>query len=95
MDCEGSEIGYLNTNQCKLLTKTDILVEVHDFDDHPNIGKELINRLKVSHNVNIIYQQERKHSDFHFLQKFDLDTRNYILDELRPKSIYWIYFEPK
>ena len=95
MDCEGSEIGYLNPEQCKQLMNTDILVEIHDFDDHPDIGKQLAARFSPSHRINFIHQEERKHSNFQIIAEYDLKSQNYLLDEQRPKSIYWIYFESK
>ena len=95
MDCEGSEIGYLNPGQCKSLRNTDILVEIHDFDEHPYIGKKLVDRFSSSHRINYIYQKEREQTDFQIVADYDLNTQKYLLDEHRPKSIYWIYFESK
>ena len=95
MDCEGSEIGYLNHEQCKKLISTDVLVEIHDFYDHPNIGKQLVKRFIPTHRINFIYQEKRNHSDFPTISEYDWNTQNYLLDEQRPNSVYWIYFESK
>ena len=95
MDCEGSEIGYLNPGQCKKLINSDILVEIHDFDDHPNIGKQLVKRFILTHRISFIYQEQRNHSDFPTISEYDSNTQNYLLDEQRPNSVYWIYFESK
>ena len=71
MDCEGSEVGYLKNNISTNFDKAHILCEIHDFDDHPNIGIDLKNRFYKSHKIKILKQQKRELNQYKIIKTFD------------------------
>jgi len=93
MDCEGSEIGLLNPLNCKKLYKADILVEIHNFSAHPEIGSIINKRFSKTHNLTEIHQSKRNPSNFSALNYITNSKSKELMDEKRPNSIYWLYME--
>ena len=58
MDCEGAELGLLKP---KALSKSEILVEVHDFV-LPGMTEELVNRFSATHTCSVISQKGKAES---------------------------------
>lgn len=94
MDCEGAEAGYLKNTSSTDFNKAHILCEIHDFSDHPNIGSDLIRRFNKTHRIEIIKQEKRQIHKYGAFGTLSENQMINLLDEHRPKSNYWIFFEP-
>lgn len=94
VDCEGSEIGYLNLNRVPKLCEASIIVETHDFV-FPTITTELIKHFSSTHEIQVINQETRNQLDYPLIKEFPKSTAEYLLNEKRPSSICWLVMKPK
>ena len=94
VDCEGSEIGYLNPQRVPNLKYCNILVETHDFV-HPSITQNLIGRFEKTHTIETISQQNRDHRNFPISANLTVDIGNKLINEKRPSSIKWLLMKSK
>ena len=89
-----AEAGYLKNTSSTDFNKAHILCEIHDFSDHPNIGSDLIKRFNKTHRIEIIKQEKRQFQKYGAFGTLSENQMINLLDEHRPKSNYWIFFEP-
>lgn len=94
VDCEGSEIGYLNLNRVPKLREASIIVETHDFV-FPTITAELIKRFSTTHEIQVIKQESRNQMDYPIIKELPKNTAEYLLNEKRPSNISWLVMIPK
>ena len=94
VDCEGSEIGYLNLDYVPKLREASIIVETHDFV-FPTITTELISHFSTTHEIQVIKQESRNQMDYPIIKELPKNTAEYLLNEKRPSSISWLVMKPK
>lgn len=97
-DVEGYEKELLDPVAIPALSKTFILVEVHEFAS-PGIGKILEDRFSQTHTFKRIWQTDRTVADYPFdiwLTKFLPHAyATYRVQEFRPEKMSWLWMEPK
>jgi hypothetical protein len=96
-DVEGYEDKLLNPRAVPALTRTRLLVELHDFIV-AGITEELKKRFRATHRIEHIWQQPRSRDQFPWrtpgtwlLPKSYLD---WSVDEWRPERMAWLWMEP-
>ncbi len=87
MDCEGCEDGLLSPD-----VVASILVELHDWDD-PTAPDRIIERLRPTHEVAIIWSTKRNPADYPSLSMLSAEDREIALFE-RPKAMRWAVLRP-
>src|SRR5260221_10622774 len=81
-DCEGFEIELLDQAQAPALRTTDILVELHEFL-RPGATSTLIERFKVTHDIQLIDTEGRKPADYPAVQFLSEEDQVVALSEFR------------
>jgi hypothetical protein len=96
-DCEGDEITLLDPDRVPGLTRSFILVEMHEFVV-PGVTDQLQRRFAATHEISVICQRDRRRQDFPFsdwyirrMQDLDLDG---IMCEDRPIRMQWLSMTP-
>ena len=89
VDCEGGERELLDPASVPNLAACDILVECHDFIDRA-ISQTLEDRLRPSHDVEIIRQAARDPNSLPPLRYLPEGDRWLLMDEGRPEVMSWL-----
>jgi hypothetical protein len=76
------------------LARATIIVECHDFID-PRITLTLLNRLKPTHDVLVVFEGARDPNECEFLTTFNSMDRWLAVCEFRPSTMNWIVATPK
>jgi hypothetical protein len=90
-DCEGDELELLDPIEVPVLSRCDILVELHDFV-HRNIGELLAARFKDTHSRQFIPQTSRDTLAYPILEPLSDFERLYAVCEFRPGPTPWALF---
>lgn len=98
-DCEGYELELFNEKVIKALSKTDVLVEMHDVIN-PIISQTLIRRFSETHDVEIINNSNMNYSQLQGLDNITPGERAFAVYEHRGglyQNIFmeWAFFSPK
>ena len=94
IDVEGYEYFYLNLDNIPNLTKSDIIVEVHNFII-PNLEEILIKRFQNSHHMQVIKDPNTRLSSYYNLNKFSNTQKDFLIDEKRYKNMSWMFLISK
>jgi hypothetical protein len=94
IDVEGYEYFYLNLDNIPNLTKSDIIVEVHNFII-PNLEEILIKRFQNSHHMHVIKDPNTRLSSYYNLNKFSNTQKDFLIDEKRYKNMSWMFLISK
>jgi 23S rRNA U2552 (ribose-2'-O)-methylase RlmE/FtsJ len=97
-DCEGYESSLFSDEVIAHLSKSDFIVEMHDFIS-PGVSDLLKKRFEATHSIELIKSiddtfryREIQHPE---LQKLPIQDQIHILAEKRPSQMEWIFCEPK
>lgn len=93
MDCEGAEDIILDPSKVPSLTKSSILVEVHDFMN-PGITDRIIDKFEKTHDLGEISQGSKNLHIDPIKPLSDLD-KLILCNENRPSTMSWILLTPK
>ena len=91
-DCEGYEKILLDPALVPLLSKADILVECHDFDDR-EITPTLVQRFSSTHCIEFIAEQGRNPNRTPFLKRFNAYDKMIAVCEFRPEQMHWLWLQ--
>ncbi len=97
MDVEGAELELLSERICRLLSKVELIIEVHPWV-HADIAQTLIDRLAQTHKTEIIYARTPEISDipnqfWRWVAKLHPEFRRRLINE-RPEDMSWILGTP-
>jgi len=92
IDIEGGEFAILNDSNLKLLKKSKLIIELHDFYKNP---KNLLILLKKYFRISIITTKHRSPSEFKILDEIHDNEKWLLMTEGRPKKMQWVFCEPK
>ena len=97
-DTEGYESVLLDPQKVPSLAQAFILVELHEFAV-PGITGRIRAWYEATHNIELVWQQERRPSEFPFQNCY---TRclpkayfHWAVGESRPERMSWLWMEPK
>jgi hypothetical protein len=97
IDIEGHEIMLLDDQLCNLLSRSTLLVEVHEFIV-PSLAESLQLRYKNTHNILCIWQQPRDRHEFPWRTAITrLLPARYLywaVSEWRPIRMQWLWMRP-
>jgi len=94
MDIEGGELDLLSDNIVQKLTRTEILIESHDFCQ-PNCLQILKKKFSATHNLTVIKSTARHKEDFKPKLFLSNSMRLNLMDEHRPGVMSWLVCLPK
>jgi hypothetical protein len=94
IDVEGYEYFYLNINNISNLTKSDIIVEIHNFII-PNLEEILSKRFQNTHHIRIIKDPNTRLSSYYNLNNFSNEQKEFLIDEKRYKNMSWMFLSTK
>lgn len=94
-DCEGAEESWLDIKTLPSLTRTTILVELHDCFI-PGLSETIKERFQNSHQIREFSAQKRSLKDFHDPRFKDLseDEKIALMDEGRDPEQRWYFMTP-
>ena len=92
-DCEGFELDLLDLERTSALSKTDMLVELHDMI-RPGITNMLRGRFAATHDIAIVDDAiHARHSpDLEALRSWNWMDRRLAIEELRGRGQQWAFF---
>lgn len=93
MDCEGSEVDYLDLEKYPNLRHATIIVECHDTREQ-QCGMILHERFKRSHSIDVIFEGARNPNEFKFLRQQSSIERWLAVSENRPCLMNWLVMNP-
>lgn len=97
-DCEGFEKQIFDAETVKHLTKTDIVIEVHDFV-HRDLTPSLYKIFEQTHHIKLIQSTTDESRAINYqlseLKGLSFRTRKFILSEYRPEIMNWMVCTPK
>ena len=93
MDCEGTEIEFLNLDYFPELLNSTILVETHDFLNN-SITNTLLYRFSETHIIEEIHSIPKNMNLDIISSLSDLD-KMVLWNEWRPCEMAWLYMKPK
>jgi len=94
VDCEGCEIDLLGPAQAANLSRSDLIVELHDFID-PQSSSTIIERFSGTHRCERIPATPRHSGEFPELEIFGWKNREIAISELRAYPMEWAAVTPK
>jgi predicted O-methyltransferase YrrM len=94
IDCEGAEIDILTESLLPSLSKTWLLVELHDAL-RPGCGRILSRRFDATHDLCFISAKERDPEQFSLPTKLSRRQKIMALDERRLGTQEWVLMMPK
>lgn len=94
MDCEGSEILYLNPENFPGLAHASIIVECHDPDEEGSLTKTLIQRFSDTHSIHNVVEGARNPNRFEVLRGLHSLDRWLAVSEGRPRMMNWLIMTP-
>lgn len=92
-DCEGAEIEYLNKSRFPDLSKASVIVECHDFGEHPTT-QIIADRFVDTHCVMQIISGSRNPAEFEFMREWHQTLQWIAVDEGRPCTMRWLIMRP-
>lgn len=96
-DCEGAEQALLDPAIAKGLTRSYILVELHEFIV-AGITATMRERFGATHRISEIWQQPRTRADFKptdwYIRRMEDHDLLGVIDEARPIRMNWLWMEP-
>jgi hypothetical protein len=97
-DCEGYEQVLLDPARVPGLTRSHVLVELHDFII-PGLAEQLEKRFAPTHQVSRIWQEPREPKDYPFdylyLRLLPESYHRWVVSEWRPEKMSWLWMRPK
>ncbi|WP_111612947.1 class I SAM-dependent methyltransferase [Algoriphagus yeomjeoni] len=97
-DCEGYESVLFSDAVINHLSKSDFIVELHDFTS-PGVSDLLRSRFQNTHSIDLIKSIDDifryRKINIPEIQKIPLSDQISILAEKRPTQMEWIFCEPK
>jgi hypothetical protein len=98
-DCEGGEMQLLDPDKIPALKKCHILCEVHEFLA-PNVTAKLVRRFQKTHNIKMLFEQERKPEKYRILDGLSNSYKEIAIKETRFSgkrlvSALFMEFQPK
>lgn len=94
VDCEGSEVLYLDLDKSPLLRGASIIVECHDFDEDRSITSALVKRFSDTHAVQEVQEGPRDPNKFKMLRCMHSLDRWLAVSEGRPCTMHWLVMTP-
>jgi hypothetical protein len=94
LDIEGGEYTLLNIDNIPNLFYCDILVELHEIYI-PNITEILSNRFYITHEIEIIKDNNFRKIDSNLLNKISKGRLINLVNEHRPSSMSWMFLKCK
>ena len=90
-DIEGAEIDLLDPGAVPMLNGSDIVVEVHERPDTPNVTHTLLQRFSRSHSTCYVTASERTDEDTSYVPRvWPLKWRRSAVDEHRRYGLGWL-----
>lgn len=93
MDCEGSEVDYLDLEKYPALAHANIIVECHDAPEL-QCGWIIHERFKATHSITVVFEGSRNPNDYRFLWVKSSIERWLAVSENRPCLMNWLVMEP-
>lgn len=97
MDAEGAESELLDPDNMPSLAKASVLVEIHEFA-RPGVTAELMRRFSPSHDVQVMFQEERSADEFPYTSAWTrLMPEKYLrraVEEQRSGPQSWMWLTP-
>jgi hypothetical protein len=93
-DCEGCELQLLDPGAAPALTKSDLLIELHDMI-LPNITPTILERFASTHEITLVNAAERDPNAYPILKNFDLPTQRTAVAEFRDGPMQWGFLQAK
>lgn len=93
MDCEGYEDFMLNLESVPTLSRTSLIVEMHDFMK-PGLTNNLVYKFNETHSLEGFTQGSKDYHIEPILELSDTD-KLILLNENRPCTMNWVYMIPK
>jgi hypothetical protein len=95
VDCEGCEIGLLAPEQAASLSKSELVVELHDFID-PRSSASIAESFSRTHDYEYVAATPRHSSEFPELDEiFGWKNRELAISELRAYPMGWAVLTPR
>ena len=89
-DCEGCELQLLDPKAAPEISKSDLLVELHDMIV-PHITPTILSRFAATHDITLVDAVERDPNAFPILKDFDRLTQRTAVAEFRDGPMQWGY----
>jgi ribosomal protein L11 methylase PrmA len=97
-DCEGAEDLYLDPDKYPGLLKATMIVEMHGgmhTDQTRKLDDIILNRFKVTHHIEQVFQSGRNPNRSSILQAWHDDVRFLAMSEDRPCMMTWFCMLPR
>jgi hypothetical protein len=96
-DCEGDEVELLDPGRVAGLARSFLMVETHEFVV-PGVTDLLRRRFARTHDIETIWQRERRRADFpisdwYIRRMQELDLKG-VMSEDRPIQMQWLWMRP-
>jgi hypothetical protein len=88
-DIEGSELDLLRPDLAPVLSRADLIVEMHD-DYCPGVTETLARRFVPSHQVEIVYHGAKYPMEFPALKAVPAKEHAWLLQEGRQRDQRWM-----
>ena len=96
IDIEGFEFELLTPKVVSILSKCDVIVEIHNWvEDFPNRYKSLLMTLDNYFRIEIVKRSDRNTVDCSLLRSFTDDNRLLVTSERRPCLMRFLHLSPK
>lgn len=93
IDIEGAELDILSSRNAKLLTKTELIIESHDFC-RPQCMTILKELFKDTHELTVIDSKPRTTEDFPPIVSLPRHLKLKLMNENRPGVMQWLVCRP-
>ena len=100
-DCEGCEKNIFNQENVNLLSKTHLLIELHEFNAK-GVSSYLQNLFAMTHTFNIITSIDdnlkcfkKQGENLDFFSDLNFPQLKAAFGEFRPCTMEWLYLHPK
>lgn len=94
MDCEGSEVDYLDLDRFPALARARIIVECHDAPER-SCNEILYGRFKATHSIKVVLEGARNPNTFEFTRQMSSIERWLAVSENRPCLMNWLVMNPR
>jgi hypothetical protein len=93
-DCEGGEMDLLRPDVIPSLTRTDLLVELHDFVN-PEISRTIVDRFAPTHQIQILNNTDRDPESHTVLKGLSGEDKAFLISEHRIGRMQWMFAKVK